>query len=88
MLRFLVEKGNVSLKYFFITSSFFSLFVCFDIFYQLYFGKDVFGYISSGRKLSGPFDDELIAGGYIQRFSLFAFILIPFLNLKISKNFL
>ncbi len=86
VLRFLVEKENVSLKYFFITSTFFSLFVCFDIFYQAYFGKDIFGYMSSGRKLSGPFDDELIAGSYIQRFSLFAFILIPFLNLKVSNK--
>ena len=85
-MRFLVEKENLSLKYFFITSSFFSLFVCFDIFYQAHVGKDIFGYISSGRKISGPFNDELIAGSYIQRFSLFAFILIPVLNLKISNK--
>ena len=25
-----------------------------------------------GRKLGGPFDDELIAGGYLQRFSILA----------------
>ena len=45
-----------------------------DIFYQFVFGKDVFGFeiIGSGRKLGGPFDDELIAGSLF-RFSLFLF---------------
>ena len=33
------------------------------------------------RKLSGPFGDELIAGGYIQRFSIFALFSL-FLFLK------
>ena len=51
-----------------------------DIFYQLINGKDIFGYESSaqGRKLGGPFGDELIAGGYIQRFCLFSFFLYQF----------
>ena len=30
-----------------------------------------------GRKLGGPFGDELIAGGFIQRFSIFSFFLLP-----------
>ncbi len=77
VLRFLIEKDNISLKPFFITCSIFSLFVCFDLFFQLYFGQDIFGFKSTGRKLSGPFGDELIAGGYVQRFSLFAFFLFP-----------
>ncbi len=77
-LRFLVEKSLIDLKYFFISSSFFSIFVCLDILYQFYFGKDIFGFEGIKRKLSGPFGDELIAGGYIQRFSLFSFFTIPF----------
>ena len=34
----------------------------------------IFGFeiIDRGRRLSGPFGDELIAGGYIQRFSIFS----------------
>lgn len=78
-IRILIEKNILNLKLFFIVSTFSSLFVCFDIFYQLIFGKDIFGYEinSSIRKLSGPFGDEYIAGGYIQRFSLFAFFLLP-----------
>ena len=27
--------------------------------------------------MGGPFGDELIAGGFIQRFSLFSFFLVP-----------
>ena len=54
--------------------------MCFDIFIQYFFGKDIFGYeIIYDRKLSGPFGDELIAGGYVQRFSLFAFFITNFL---------
>ena len=74
IIRFLIEKKLIDLKFFFISSSIFSLFVCFDIFFQLKFGKDVFGFeIISPRKLSGPFGDELIAGGYILRFAIFSF---------------
>tara|TARA_B100000963_G_scaffold358848_1_gene384543 strand:- start:2667 stop:3989 length:1323 start_codon:yes stop_codon:yes gene_type:complete len=87
ILRFLVEKKLISLKYFFITCSLCSIFVCLDIFLQFLRGTDIFGYekIGSGRKLSGPFGDELIAGGFIQRFSLFCFFLIPFFFQKYMK---
>ena len=40
-------------------------------------GTDIFGYEGIKNKLGGPFGDELIAGGYIQRFSIFSFFLIP-----------
>ncbi len=88
-LRFLIEKKILDLKLFFITSTFSCLFVCFDIFIQYFFGKDIFGYeIIYDRKLSGPFGDELIAGGYVQRFSLFAFFLLPIFYNNPKKNFL
>ena len=87
VIKFLIDKKKISLKFFFISASFFSLFVCLDIFIQSTFGKDLFGYVASGRKLSGPFGDELIAGGYIQRFSLFAFFVLFFFHKKPkSKN--
>ena len=61
VLRFLVEKNFLNLKYFFISCLFASLFVCFDIFYQFFNGKDIFGFCRvPGRKLGGPFCDELI----------------------------
>ena len=87
-IRFLVEKDILILKYFFITCAVASIFVCFDIFYQFLNGEDIFGfnYQGSGRKLGGPFGDELIAGSFIQRFALFSLFLIPlFYNQKFGK---
>ena len=83
VLRYLIDKDILKLKIFFTICSLTSVFVCFDIFFQFINGKDIFGFVSpgylnaDGRKLGGPFGDELIAGGYIQRFSLFAFFTIP-----------
>ena len=94
VLRFLIEKEKIDLKIFFLSCLIITLFVCFDIFYQFIFGKDIFGYkiIGSGQKLSGPFGDELIAGGYIQRFAIFSFFVLPLFypdkNKKYSKYLL
>ena len=76
-IRYLIENKIVHLK-FFITCTFSSIFVCLDIFIQFFYGTDLFGYKSAAnlRKLSGPFGDEYIAGGFIQRFSLFSFFLL------------
>ena len=77
VLRYLIEKNILNLKYFFIASFFGTLFVSFDIIYQFVNGVDIFGYKGIKNNLAGPFGDELIAGGYIQRFSIFSFFLIP-----------
>ena len=63
------------------------MFVSLDIFYQFSFGEDIFGYKNVGEKFSGPFGDELIAGSFLQRFSLFSFFLFP-IFLKTNKNIL
>ena len=87
VLRYLVEKQIIDLKPFFITCALASIFVSFDIFYQFIFGKDIFGFETpgSGRKLGGPFGDELIAGGYIQRFCIFSFFVLPLFFQNMSK---
>ena len=76
-MRFLTEKNIFQFKQFFILSTLAVLFVFLNIFFQFLSGEDIFGFTSQGRKFSGPFGDELIAGGFIQRFSLFAFFLVP-----------
>ena len=73
----MIEKNILNLKYFFIASVFGTLFVSFDIIYQFVNGEDIFGYKGIKNNLAGPFGNELIAGGYIQRFSIFSFFLIP-----------
>lgn len=79
VLKYLIENDIIKLKLFFISCALASIFVCFDIFYQFINGTDIFGYktIPELRKLGGPFDDELIAGGFIQRFSILSFFVIP-----------
>ena len=44
-------------------------FVEVDVIIQFIFGKDIFGHVPSNRvRFSGPFGDELIAGGFITQF--------------------
>lgn len=89
VLRYLVEAKIINFKIFFLSCSIFSLFVSFDIFYQFITGKDIFGYEPSlGRKFSGPFGKEYIAGGYLQRFSLFTFFLYPLFYKPSNKKFI
>ena len=79
-IRYLIENNFLKFKYFFISCGLATIFVCFDIFYQFIFGVDVFGFKEPPpelRKLGGPFGDELIAGGFIQRFGVFSFFVIP-----------
>ena len=87
VVRFLVEKNIIDLKLFFIFSSLAVIFVSLDIFYQFIFGKDIFGFeaVAKTRKLAGPFGDELIAGSFIQRFSIFSFFLLPLFFPEKSK---
>ena len=89
VIRFLIEKDYINFKYLFIISSLCALFVCLDIFFQSIVGKDFFGYEADprSRKLGGPFGDEYIAGGYIQRFSLFSFFVFSAFYLKIKMKF-
>ncbi len=79
IIKFLIEREIINIKYFFISSALASIFVSCDIIFQSINGKDIFGFEAnmSTRKLGGPFGDELIAGSYIQRFSLFTFFVLP-----------
>ena len=77
VLRYLIETNTFNFKYFFSSCSLMAVFVSFDIIYQFFNGTDIFGYKGIKNNLGGPFGDELIAGGYIQRFSIFSFFLIP-----------
>jgi len=75
----------LNLKKLFLFSLICTSFVSFDIILQYMTGSDLFGLKSQGIKNSGPFGDEMIAGGYLQKFSFLSFFYI-FLNFK-NKNF-
>ena len=85
-VRTLVENNIFNFKFFFISCSCCVIFVSLDLIYQLIFGKDIFGFERIDHKLSGPFGDEQIAGGYLQRFSFFLFFLFFVLDKKIEKK--
>ena len=63
-------------------------FVEVDVIIQFIFGKDIFGHVPSNRvRFSGPFGDELIAGGFMKKFlKIIFFSLFFFLEEKKIKN--
>ena len=66
----------LNLKKFFLSSFLCTSFVSLDILFQYIFGFDVFGMENNGRYNSGPFGDELISGGYLQKLSFFSFFYV------------
>ncbi len=78
------KKFNLFLLSIFVTI----FFVQFDILIQFFFGKDLFGYVPSNEvRFSGPFGDELIAGGFMTKFlSITFFCLFLFLEKRKIKN--
>lgn len=72
--------------YLFLASIFFTiLFIQIDILIQFFYGKDIFGYLTSNEvRHSGPFGKELIAGGFMAKFFGICFFIF-FLYLQIKK---
>mgnify|MGYP001090052023 FL=1 len=82
-IRYLIKKNYFDLKLFFFSCSVCVIFVSLDIIFQYNFGRDIFNFKAVPRRMSGPFGDELIAGGYLSRFSLiFIFLFCVFGDLN------
>ena len=77
----------LNLKKFFFISLICTSFVSVDIIIQNTIGTDLLGLKNQGGRNSGPFGDELIAGGYLLKFSFLSFFLIYeiFKNKKFGK---
>jgi len=80
----LIESKSLNINLLFISCSFFSFFVAFDILVQVIHGENLLGYPITWFRPSGVFGQEHIAGGYLQRFSYFL-IFSPFLYFKKNK---
>ncbi len=81
VVRFLVSKEIIDYKLLFFVYGFCAFLVSFDLIIQYTFGKNILGMESAdGRRLSGVFGDEYIAGGFIQKF----FIFLPYSVLLFS----
>ena len=85
-IKTLVEKDILNFKFFFLSCGVCVIFVSLDLIYQLIFNKDIFGFERIDHKLSGPFGEEQIAGGYLQKFSFFVFFLFFILDRKLEKK--
>jgi hypothetical protein len=86
---YLVRSGKFKIKYFLVSCLVCLLFLSLDIIYQFLNGSDIFGFVSYGQKqvlLAGFLNNEYVAGGYIQKFFVFALILIPIIWKKLDKQ--
>ena len=84
-----VEKNIFNIKYFFIVCAFLSFIVGFDILFQVITGTNIVGNTIFENRPSGFFGDEPIAGGYIQKFSLFFILLVSVFSFKfVNKKIL
>ena len=82
VVRYLVSKEIIDYKLLFFVYGICAFFVSFDLIIQYTFEKNLFGMEGAdGRRLSGVFGDEYIAGGFIQKF----FIFLPYSVLFFSR---
>ena len=72
----IIEKEHFNIKLFYISFSFFVFVISLDVFLQATIGRNLLGQVPSSSHHSSFFGSELIAGGYIQKFSLFLVVLI------------
>ncbi len=89
VIKFLILKNIINFKYLLLFYGSICLFICIDVIIQFYFGKDLFGFEGMGRRMPGPFNDEAIAGTFIQRFFIyFPYFFLIYLNKdKFSNKF-
>ena len=90
IIKFLILRNIINFKYLLLIYGSICLFICIDVIIQFYFGRDLFGFEGMGRRMPGPFEDEAIAGTFIQRFFIFFpyFFLIYLNKNKFSNKFL
>jgi hypothetical protein len=85
LVRNLFYYNIVNFPKIIIITSISTVFLSFDIFIQHIYGQDLFGYKPWHDRYAAIFDDEAIAGGYIQKFSFISISLITIIN---NFNFL
>ena len=78
VINHFIKIGGFNIKLFFISGAFFSSILAIDILIQLKFGVNLFNSSFQGHRPTSFFGDEDIAGGYLQKFSLFFIFLSAF----------
>ena len=86
---YLIENNNKLIKYFSILFLLTFIFALLDGYYQYFNGVSLFGIEHPGVRLSLPFNDKLILGGYLSRlFPLLIAVLIYSFDFKKSYIFI
>ena len=86
IIIYLLNKVNIlHFKYFFVTGALMATFISVDIIFQYFFGFNIVGFPSTGYHNTSFFRDEMIAGGFVLRFSIFSLFLTIFIFNK-KKN--
>ena len=84
----LIERNEFKINFFIISCAFFSLLIGIDIVIQSFFGKNIIGLSITNFRPSSFFGSENIAGGFLQKFSLF-FIFFAAVHIKkYNTNFI
>jgi O-antigen ligase len=86
LIRNLFYNKIIKINLFLISSLWCVVFLSLDILLQFTYGKDILGYPELDGRYGGVFGKEAIAGGYIQKFSMFAILASFFLTFKNIKN--
>ena len=86
-IKYIIVKFQLKdLKIFFKIILTLSIFIIFDLFFQKYFGKDIFGYtapVGNEMRLTGPFGNEPIPGSYLVNVGFYSLI---YMNALTEKN--
>ena len=87
----MIVKSDINLKHFFISSFLISALISLDIIIQYIFGKNILGYepLEFTRQVkyyTSVFGKELVAGGFIQMFSVLGIFSIFFMFKKINNK--
>lgn len=88
IIRNLFINKIVKFRMLFLITAICTIFLSFDIFFQHIFGHDLFGYKPSEGRYNGTFNDEAIAGSYIQKFFVISIIGFLFTNFNNKKIYL
>ena len=76
----------IEFRILFLITLFCTIFLSSDIFLQHVLDRDIFGYAPSDGRYNGSFNDEAIAGSYMQKFFIISILAIFFSNLSYKNK--
>ena len=86
ILKFMMENNDLNIRMLLISCAMIVSFIAVDVIFQMFSGKNIFGLESLVRHNSSIFGEELIAGGFMQKFSLLGLAYVPFVFNKLNKK--